>query len=201
MPAMNFSSTNKRYYSIDKVTGKIRAKIKTADGVVEKNYDALDGRLVKIERRDEMFEGRPTVKIQFHLANDTDDFIDVLQSGQGTAFVNDILNRLANVPDLTAWVRLTPYLSEDKNNKDKKYLHGSLRVCRGESDKGEIIKGKYTFEEIPAPKQVVFRGETHSDDSERRTFFDGVIADINARLTGQKPQPKAVAEFVEEDVF
>lgn len=197
MPAMNFSNTNKRYYSVDKVTGKIRAKIKTDEGVVEMFYDYMSGRLVKVERREEMFENRPTVKIQFHLANDNDDYVDVLQGGQGTAWVNDILNRLANVPDLSAWVRITPYLADDKNDKSKKYLHGSLRVCADEDDKGEIVKGRY-FDEIPAPKTVVFQGKNLSDDSDRRVFFDGVITEINKRIPAKK-QPKRVAEFVEEE--
>ena len=167
MPVGNKPKSN--YYSISK-TGKIRHKGKDGN---EYFYDFIEGRLVKIDLVEDVYEGEVINKYHFYLEGDEE--TDVLQAGESSSAARGIIMSLACIEGPIGVVRIAPYLKE---HEGKTYTNVWFEHQGHTVDwKKEYVSRVPDVEELPTKGGKVYR-----DDTLRREYYRRMAQYIKGKL-------------------
>ena len=117
-----------------------------------------------------------------------DEYSEWFECGRYTGFTRDVLNCLASV-DKISHVKLTPFISEDKETGNK-YVRGSVRV--GENFETKLTKC-FKNEEIPKIKMVQVGKRQEKDDLDLCDWTDHLVAEIKSKIV-KVPTSSMVSE-------
>jgi hypothetical protein len=155
---------------LEKTDGKWTAKDET--------ITSFSGNLAKIEFDTGEWEGSEynIIKLKFIDDEAKEDYIlDCRTSSDFRSLANSIL---ALDPSNTSGLRINLYKTTSKvNGKD----YSNVSLWQGETH----IKGKYTWEEMPAVEKVKFKGKDMSDTSKLDDWTIEKLKDFAGKMMGQ----------------
>lgn len=161
--------------------------------VVTDKFNAISGRLVKIEHSTYEFEQQTKHKVQLHLM-DADGTENIL-GANFSYIVYSLLNSLAACEDplpVPENIDLRVYLGKAKvvdGKAGKQYPGISIK------NNGLEIKWKWQWDNQPHPEVVEFKGKKIVDDENVINFWKNVIDNvIKPKLKSPEPQPEQAAE-------
>lgn len=179
--------------------------------VREKMEDRFGGDLFKVERLQKEWEGKSYDVIKLYF-NDTEAKETYILDGRLSSVARNLYLALAA---LERYDNLSISLYKSVNKKtDKIYTNISVWQSSGPGDKGSLVKGKYTFDQLPKPevvlnkkKEVVSTDYTELDDLVKKEV-DELIKKVEAaqKSTSRKAPAKAAptkeveAAEVDEDI-
>lgn len=205
MGAVIYSTDNLVFCSIvkDIVDGRGLIYVKKNNQFI----NAVEGFLVKIEREDGEYEGKPTHKLKFYLRDKDEESTWVLQSSRTSYFSRAVINSLASLQSI-GWTRLTPYVSVDKNSGNK-FIHGAVRhnltFCNLSAGDHFKVPKKFSWEQIPEIEKISVRLKTGKikedlDSSARDEFFEKLIDLVISRLSNSIPQQIESSESDDSEI-
>lgn len=187
-----FNNPNAKFYSVsfktrDKTPGKTLDKsvfvVKARDEAgkfveVDKVFD-IGGNLIKVEPQKTEWEGKTIESMLINLVDGDDFYAISFPYGIATrAFFNALLS-LKTFEGL----EIGTYMTKPKSEGGKSYPAIALR------QNGELIKWKYSLDDLPKVKEITFKGQTMRDYSETDAFFNAQLVELNKTIKA----PKSVA--------
>lgn len=180
---MGLGNYNNKHVIFAKVTkieenSKTDARIQVGKKGEYAYYNFAEGKLIDIKVFEGEFEGQTTYRIKFIL--DAGDCEIHVEYGRYTAFTRDILNCLASLDEIQ-YVRITPFISEDKNT-GKKYLRGSVRVGPEYQKDSNKLPKKYDYNQMPKVIMQKVGKKDVIDDTELIEWTDNLIVKIKTNI-------------------
>lgn len=163
-----YNRTKRTYYTIG--YGKFRHK--ETNGEIQE-YDVIDGILDGIQvRKHEISSGEEKTFVDFQF-KDGDEIFIISCEKYGTN-CNTILRCLPNIPDFKQKIVLEAWQGEGKDGK----THTNLTIRQNED--------KIQWVEIPEKEKFRLpNGEVVLSSKAREAYLDGIIKQINERLSGK----------------
>jgi hypothetical protein len=139
--------------------------------------NTVSGTLIGIEPKETKWEGK-TIKSVNATLTDTDQiyFVTIPYSTLGRNLMNSLLN-LKTFND----VEIGLYQTKPKTDGGKTYPSVSLRQA------GEIIRWRFETKDLPAPKEIEFKGEKMRDYTETENFFSAQLKELNNIIKSKAP--------------
>lgn len=184
-----FNNPNAKFYSVsfktrDKTPGKTQDKsvfvVKTRDEAgkfaeVDKVFD-IGGNLIKVEPQKTEWQGKTIESMLINLVDGDDFYAISFPYGIATrAFFNALLS-LKTFEGL----EIGTYMTKPKSEGGKSYPAIALR------QNGELIKWKYSLDDLPKVKEITFKGQTMRDYSETDAFFNAQLVELNKTIKAPK---------------
>jgi hypothetical protein len=129
----------------------------------------VSGRIVKVQRRVSKFNDEEIARVDLMLKDGNQAFLIELRY---TLLGRNIFNSLLSLENADSEVELSLYTNK------KGYPAASLRAD------GELLRWKYSLEELPEPNVVVFKGKEQRDFTPVDNFFDEKLAEWSKNLLG-----------------
>lgn len=144
---------------------------KNGKTVYEMQFDCLGGYLKNIEYVNEERNGVKSKEYRLHFLDDGKEY--VLSVNWDTRNAQNIINSLANIKDFSKPITIRPYLLTSE--KTGKPVAGCTVYAGLVVSKDKKIVGKYSREDMPALKQVEFKGEVQWDATDLAKFLLNVV--------------------------
>jgi hypothetical protein len=142
-----------------------RLVLKSKDGTTSE-HDSLEGRIIGIDFRDNVYDGKTTRQI--HLIFDDGDDQYQLAIAVGSGYGKQLILKLATA-DLLQPVEITPTFAEDGPRKNSGMFVSQF---------GQHLKQLWTRDNpgpLPPLKEVVVKGQTVWDDTEQCEFLEEYV--------------------------
>lgn len=164
--------------------------------LAEREYN-VSGNLIGVEPKETKWEGKVIKSVNVTLTDgDQIYFVTVPYSNLGRGLMNSLL-ALKKFND----VEIGLYQTKPKADGGKTYPATSLR------QEGEIVRWRYSLAELPAPKEIVFKGEKMRDFTAVEDFMAEQLKELNKVIkatapvqTAEATVPAAPAPVSEEEV-
>lgn len=131
----------------------------------------VNGNLAKADVKEGEWEGTKTYDVNLYLkdavANET-----YLLSFRLNMLTRAIINSILNLPS-TDDVKISLYTDK------KGYPAAAVR------QHGEMVRWKYSLDEMPKPESVTFKGKKMNDYTETDSFFVGKVKEFGVKLTSK----------------
>lgn len=152
--------------------------------------DTVTGNLIGVEPKENMWQGK-TIKSVTATITDNDQiyFITIPYSNLGRGLMNSLL-ALTSFND----VQIGLYQTKAKTDGGKTYPAVSVRQA------GEIVRWKYSNDQLPAPDVTTFKGETLRDFSKLEAFLADKLKELNAVIKKSAPAPTKEVAAAQEAV-
>ena len=137
----------------------------------------LSGTLIGVEPVETKWEGKLIKSVNVTLT-DADEiyFITVPYSNLGRGLMNSLLNLKAFDK-----VEIGLYQTKPKMDGGKTYPATSLRQA------GEIVRWRFTQEELPKPEEIIFKGEKMRNFEEQEKFLAAQLVELNKVIKATAP--------------
>lgn len=137
----------------------------------------VSGTLIGVEPSETVWQGK-TIKSVNVTLTDADQiyFISVPYSNLGRGLMNSLLG-LKAFND----VEISLYQTKPKTEGGKTYPAVSLRQG------GEIVRWRYTLDELPKPDEILFKGEKMRDFTKVELFLAEQLKELNKVVKSQVP--------------
>lgn len=155
---------------------------------------SVSGTLIGVEPKETKWENKTIKSVNVTLTDgDQIFFVTVPYSNLGRGLMNSLLS-LKAFND----VEIGLYQTKPKVDGGKTYPATSLRQA------GEIVRWRYSLEELPKPEEIVFKGEKMRNFEEQEKFLATQLVELNKVIkatTPVKPNEKVAetAPVSEED--
>lgn len=137
----------------------------------------VSGNLIGVEPKETKWEGKVIKSVNVTLTDgDQIYFVTVPYSNLGRGLMNSLL-ALKKFND----VEIGLYQTKPKTDGGKTYPATSLR------QEGEIVRWRYALNELPAPDEIVFKGEKMRDFSKLESFLSDQLKELNKIIKASAP--------------
>jgi len=169
---------------------EIREKNEQGQWVITQTNSVVSGDLVKTEVKEGEFEGQKTYNINLHLKDNEVDETYILDL-KLNMLTRGLLNSILNIPE-TNDLKISLYTGKNE------YPATALRV------KGQLVKWKYSVDDLPKPEEVKFKGKIQRDYSAVDDFFIEKIkafgGNLNKSNSKTENKSKKSTKKVEKDL-
>ncbi len=152
-----------------------------ANGGIE---DTVTGTLIGVEPKETLWQNK-TIKSVNATLTDGDQiyFLTIPYSNLGRGLMNSLLG-LTSFND----VQISLYQTKPKTDGGKTYPAVSVRQA------GEIVRWKYSNDQLPPPEVITFKGETLRNFEKLELFLAEKLNDLNAVIKKSTPAPSKEVE-------
>ena len=182
--------TKKSYLHVSK-EGKIVHKDENGVNV---EYDFVEGELVRIAKRERMWENNKILSVDMDLRDGKD--IYCLNVNMSSGMTRGLLNSLCNIPDFAGKViHFGAYVNRNG------FLNASVSID------GQPVKWKYPIEEVPKVEKFTRGSKEYTDDEKCIVWSEERIKEIQGRLSAgaegdwQNGYAGPDGDMPEDDVF
>jgi hypothetical protein len=152
--------------------------------------NTVSGTLIGVEPKETKWENKLIKSVNVTLTDgDQIFFVTIPYSNLGRSLMNAILN-LKSFDD----VEIGLYQTKPKTDGGKTYPAASLRQA------GEIVRWRFENKDLPAPEEIIFKGEKMRDYTKMETFFAAQLKELNNVVKAKAPAKVASAASVDQPV-
>jgi hypothetical protein len=142
----------------------------------EREY-SVSGNLIGVEPKETVWQGKTIKSVNVTLTDgDQIYFVTVPYSNLGRGLMNSLLGLKA-----FGEVEISLYQTKPKTDGAKTYPAVSLRQG------GEIVRWRYSMDELPKPQEITFKGETMRDFTAVEAFLAEQLKELNKVIKATAP--------------
>jgi hypothetical protein len=168
--------TDENKKKLDAPIFEVREKSPQGQWIISGTENSFAGDLSRAEVKVGEFEGQPTYNISLYFKDKTANETYLLDL-KLNMLTRGLLNSLLNVKEFED-IKISLY--QGKNG----YPAVAIRAH------GELVKWKYSLDEMPPVESVTFKGRKMNDYSQIDEFFIAKIKELGSKLSGSAVQSK-----------